>query len=172
MQFTSTLLLAASALATLATANIVHFVNQDSTTRTIYFTPTAGGASIASLSVPGLATESATFPNAWIGNWHSVSAGAENVPGMLGEVRWNGFGGANYFDVSAIVNPNDNVGVKEIFPKFSATPISGCQTFPCSNAYNKPDDVATLSTHDTELICLLGNIATERRHARDFAEKK
>ncbi|TVY22966.1 hypothetical protein LHYA1_G008309 [Lachnellula hyalina] len=171
MQFTSTLLLAATALATLSTANTVHFVNQDSTSRTIYFTATDGNAYIAPLSVSGLATESTTFPDSWIGNWHSVSSGAENVTGMLGEVRWNGFGGSNYFDVSAIVNPNDNEGVKEIIPKFSNTPVSGCQTFPCSNAYNKPDDIATLSTTDSELICLLGNTGSARRHARDFAEK-
>jgi len=176
MQFINTLLLAATALATLASAatdkNTVHFVNQDSTDRTIYFTPNAGLAYIPALSVPGLSTANATFPSAWIGNWHSVSSGAENKTGMLGEVTWNGFANANYFDVSAIVDPNDNEGVKQIFPKNSATPVSGCTTFPCSNQYNKPDDVATLSTDENELICLLGNISNERRHARDFASQK
>ncbi|TVY46754.1 hypothetical protein LOCC1_G002006 [Lachnellula occidentalis] len=172
MQFTSTLLLAASALATLATANSVQFVNQDSTDRTIYFTATAGGAYIPALAVSGLATEVASFPDSWIGNWHSVSSGAENVTGMLGEVAWNGFSGSNFFDVSAIVNPDDNQGVKQIYPKSSTTPMSGCQTFPCTNAYNKPDDVATLSTEEADLVCLIGNIANERRHARDFVERK
>jgi hypothetical protein len=178
MQFINTLLLAATALATLATAtttttqNKVHFVNQDSTDRTIYFTPNEGLSYIPALSVPGLSTADATFPTSWIGNWYSVSSGAENKPGMLGEVTWNAFAGVNYFDVSAIVNPDDNEGVKQIFPQNSGKPVSGCQTFPCDNQYNKPDDVATLSTDDNELVCLLGNVSNERRHARDFASRK
>ena len=70
---------------------------------------------------------------------------------------------ATYFDVSAIVNPDDNNGVKMIFPLHSSTPVSGCQTFPCSNAYNKWDDIATLSTDGRDLVCLLGTVSNERR---------
>jgi hypothetical protein len=82
---------------------------------------------------------------------------------MLAEFRFNGFAGATYFDVSAIVNPDDAEGVKMVFPKNSDKPVSGCQTFPCSNAYNRPDDVATLSTDDSELVVLIGNLKNERR---------
>ena len=164
MQFISTILFAASALASLAAAdNVVHFVNQDSTERTIVFTPNLGLETLENLVVDGMATVSQTFPEGWIGNWFSVSKGAEMTPGMLGEVRFNGFAGATYFDVSAIVNPNDLNGVKMIMPKNSNEPVSGCQTFPCSNAYNKWNDIATLSTDDTELICLLGTVSNERR---------
>jgi hypothetical protein len=174
MQFLSTIFLAATALASMAVANTVHFVNQDSTTRTIYFTGNPGMATYSELTVPGLSTANQTFATGWIGNWYSVSEGAANVPGMLGEVRFDGFAGATYFDVSAIVNPSDNEGVKQIFPKNSNTPVSGCQSYPCTNQYNKADDIATLSTDDSELVCLLGNLSNERRRglvarvSRDF----
>jgi len=164
MQFFSTVLLAASALATLAAAdNVLHFVNQDSTTRTVVFTAQAGLEEIPDLVIEGLGTANQTMPDSWIGNLFSVNEGAATVPGMLAEFRFNGFAGATYFDVSAIVNPGDTEGVKMVFPKNSNTPVSGCQTFPCSNAYNKWDDVATLSTDDSELIILLGNLSSERR---------
>jgi len=164
MQFFSTVLFAATALASMAAAdNVVHFVNQDSTERTIVFTAQEGIEEIPNLVIKGLATANQTFPDSWIGNLYSVSKGAPNIPGMLAEFRWNGFAGANYFDVSAIVNPDDTEGVKMVFPKNSDKPVSGCQTFPCSNAYNKWDDVATLSTTDNELIVLLGNLSNDRR---------
>ncbi|KAH8649656.1 hypothetical protein BGZ60DRAFT_389592 [Tricladium varicosporioides] len=163
MQFINTLIAAATALVSVASAGSVHFVNQDSTTRTIVFTPNAGLQSIPDLIIEGSATANQSFPTGWIGNWYSVSKGASRVPGMLGEVRFDGFAGATYFDVSAIVNPNDHQGVKMIFPKNSNTPVSGCQNFPCTNAYNKWDDIATLSTPDSELICLLGSLSNERK---------
>jgi hypothetical protein len=165
MQFLSTILFAATALASLATAqqNIVHFLNQDSTTRTIVWTAQAGLEEIPDLVIKGHKTASQTLPEGWTGNCYSVSEGAPNVPGMLAEFRFNGYAGANYFDVSAIVNPDDTQGVKMVFPKNSNTPVSGCQTFPCANAYNQPDDIATLSTPDNELVCLIGNLSNERR---------
>jgi len=174
MQFTTTLF-AATALASLVASNAVHFVNQDATERTIIFTAQAPLEAIPTIVIPGHGTGNATFPDAWIGNWYSVSKGAENVPGMLGEVRFGGFMGHTYFDVSAIVAPNDANGVKMITPKNFNEPVSGCQTFPCSNAYNKWDDIATLSTPDVELICLLGNLSSERRRSlarmpREFIE--
>jgi hypothetical protein len=166
MYFTRALF-AATALFSLAAAiNTVEFVNQDTTTRHIVFTAQEGLAPIETLVLHGLKTRNVTFPDAWIGNWYSYNQGAANVPGMLGEVRWNGFAGANYFDVSAIVNPDDTEGVKMIFPKNRNEPLSGCQTFPCANAYNQPDDVATLSTDDLTLVCLVGNLSNQRRRVR------
>ncbi|CZT49458.1 related to dnase1 protein [Rhynchosporium secalis] len=164
MQFFSTIF-AATALATIASAGSVHFVNQDSTQRTIIFTPSAGLESLPELVIKGSETANQTFPTGWIGNWYSVSDGEENNPGMLGEVRFDGFLGATYYDVSAIVNPNDVNGVKEIFPLHSNEPVSGCQTFPCSNAYNKWDDIATLSTDGGDLVCLLGTVSNERKRS-------
>lgn len=163
MQFTTSALFAA--LAAVVAANSVHFVNQDSTERTIIFTAQEPLEKIPNLVIPGMGTGEATFPDSWIGNFYSVSAGATDTPGMLGELRFNGFAGATFFDVSAIVNPDDHEGVKMLMPKNSDEPVSGCQTFPCSNAYNKWDDIATLSTPDTELVCLLGNLSNQRRRA-------
>ncbi|PQE08252.1 dnase1 protein [Rutstroemia sp. NJR-2017a BVV2] len=175
MQF-STLFAAASALFTLASAGTVHFVNQDSTTRTIVFTPNPGYATIESLIIVGLATGKQEFPTGWIGNWYSVSEGATDIPGMLGEVAFDSYAGATYFDVSAIVNPDDGNGVKEIFPLHSSSPVSGCQSFPCANAYNKWDDIQTQSTDGSELVCLLGNLSGSQRRSlraklpREFVE--
>jgi len=165
MQFSTTILFAATALASLVASNAVHFVNQDATERTIIFTAQAPLQPIPSIVIPGHGTGKAEFPAEWIGNWYSVSAGKENIPGMLGEVRFGGFAGQTYFDVSAIVNPNDIDGVKMIMPKNHDEPVSGCQSFPCANAYNKWDDIATLSTEDTELLCLLGNLSNTRRRS-------
>jgi hypothetical protein len=165
MQFFSTILLAASALASLVAAgpNAVHFVNQGSEKRTIYFTAQEGLPTIKKLSIEGHKTANQTFPTGWIGNFYSVSKGAANVPGMLGELRFDGYASSTYFDVSAIVNPTDTDGVKQIFPKNSPTPIAGCETFPCSNAYYSWDDVATQATDENELICLVGNPSNERK---------
>ncbi len=166
MQFFSTALFAASALASLAAAqspNVLHFINQDSTNRTLVFTAQEGLEQVPNLVLEPHGTVNQTMPNSWIGNVFSVSEGAPFVPGMLAEFRFNGFAGATYFDVSAIVNPNDIDGIKMIFPLSSSAPVSGCQTFPCTNAYNKWDDVATLSTDDTELVVLVGNLRNQRR---------
>lgn len=162
-----------AALAAVASANTIEFVNQDTVSRTVYFTPSAGKASIPSITLGGdKNTTSVDFPTGWIGNWYSVSKGSKNVPGMLGEIAWNGWGGNHYFDISAIVNPDDHSGVKMMYPKTSQKPVSGCQSFPCSNAYNLPDDIQTLSTTESTIVCLLGTKSTTtksaRRHAREF----
>ncbi|EKD14747.1 uncharacterized protein L3040_002824 [Drepanopeziza brunnea f. sp. 'multigermtubi'] len=150
-------------LTNLISAGTIHFVNQDDTDRTIYFTPNEGGEEIDELEIAGLETVEQDFPEAWVGNFYSVSEDEDNVPGMLGEVRFDGFAGQTYFDVSAIVNPEDDEGVKMLFPLLSPTPLSGCQTFPCDNAYNKWDDVRTLSTPESALVCLIGNVDDERK---------
>ncbi|KAH8805893.1 hypothetical protein F5884DRAFT_464413 [Xylogone sp. PMI_703] len=164
MGFFSKVVLATAAIASMAAANTITFVNQDSTARTIVFTPSAGLPEIPSLKLAGSATEVQQIPTGWIGNWYSVSDGQPNVPGMLGEVAFDAWNGIHFFDVSAIVNPNDHNGVKEIFPKNQNTPMSGCQeTWPCPNAYNLPDDIATLSTTDPDLVCLVGNLSKRKR---------
>lgn len=176
MQFTGSILLAATAILSVASANVVEFVNQDSKTRNIIFTAQEGLAPIETIQIEGYKMANVTFPDSWIGNWYSYNEGMDNVPGMLGEVRWNGYGGSNYFDISAIVNPLDTVGVKMMFPKYTNDPVSGCQIFPCSNAYNQPNDIATLSTTDDTLVCLIGNLSNERRRSaisrmpREFIE--
>lgn len=170
MQFINTILLAATALASFAAANTVDFVNQDNTIRHIVFTSQedTGAAKIPDLIVPGLGTVSQTFPTGWIGNWFSYNDGQFHELGMLGEVRFDGWNGIVFFDVSAIVNSTDTEGVKMLYPKglspsFSSTPVSGCQTEVCTNRYNNWDDVATKATTITDLVCLLGNLANPER---------
>ncbi|RKF55978.1 putative dnase1 protein [Erysiphe neolycopersici] len=146
-------------------ANSVHFVNQDIITRTIVFTPERGQPQISSVIIKGNSAEHKMFPFGWTGNWYSVSEGAADVPGILGEVRFDGFDGATFFDVSAIVNPNDNQGVKQLFPAGTNRPISGCDLFPCANVYRKSDDLQTLSTYSKDLICLLGSSQSKARRS-------
>jgi len=171
MQFS---ILTVAGFAGLAAAqNIIEFVNQDATTRSVVFTQNEGLQAIPTLILPGNTIKNVTFPEAWIGNWWSMSEGAPYAPGMLGEIAWNAYAGSTFFDVSAIVNPADINGVKMLYPKISALPVSGCQTFPCENVYNKPDDIQTLSTTETTLVCLLGSKtatteAVARRHPRHF----
>jgi hypothetical protein len=162
MKFSSTALFAAFFSFATAT-NTIHFVNQDSTTRTIYFTANPGLANLSPLVIPGSQTINQDFPDKWIGNWYSVSDGAANKPGMLGEISWNSWNGITFFDVSAIVDPTDNNGVKMIFPINDQTLVSGCHTFPCGNVYVKPDDIQTQATTETELVCLLGSGLISRR---------
>jgi len=171
MQFSTIILAALAGFA--AAENVIEFVNQDATKRSIVFTENEGLAAIPTLEIEGNSIVNVSFPEGWIGNWWSMSEGSPFAPGMLGEIAWNQWGGITFFDVSAIVNPDDVVGVKMLYPKISATPVSGCQTFPCDHAYNKPDDIQTLSTSESTLVCLLGSKtetsqSVERRHPRHF----
>jgi len=166
MQFSSVILgMFASAVA--VAANTVTFISQDSTHRTIVFTPNAGYPTLPDVNVEGHATVTAEFPQGWIGNWYSVSDGSSRIPGMLGEVAFQGWNGLTYFDVSAIVNANDHVGVKELWPKSSNSPTSGCKVFPCNNAYYLPDDVQTKTTPETDLVCTLGGSGYSKREEEE-----
>jgi hypothetical protein len=146
-----------------ALANTVTFKSLDETSRKIVFTPNAGLAAIPSVEVAGGQDVKVDFPHGWLGNWYAVSEGAKDVPGMLGEVAFNGYSDATYFDVSAIVNPNDHNGVKEMYPANDPKPTSGCQVFPCNNAYYLWDDVQTKATAEKDLICTLGSGTESKR---------
>jgi len=166
--------LAFAALAAGAAANTVDMVSQDSVDRTVRFVAQIGSPGLPDLRLEGGKTVTAEFPDGWIGNWYAIRDGDKSDGnGMLGEIRFDGFNGSTFFDVSAIVNPDDIHNVKIIYPKESKTPISGCQTFPCDNAYNLPDDIQTKSTTEHELVCLIGDLAeTERRQPRVARTKK
>jgi len=175
MQFSTTLALFAAAAAALVSAtNIVEFVNQDDSTRVITFTSNPDCEDISSVTINGYDTQNVTFPSGWVGNFWAKVEGSDQSSGMLGEISWDGWDGSSYFDVSAIVNPDDTDNVKMLYPKESESPLSGCQSFPCANAYNQPDDLQTLSTTESTLVCLLGNKGSQssstsvRRHARHF----
>jgi hypothetical protein len=178
MQFTYAAIVAAL-VSTAAAVNTMQFVNQDSTARTIYFTSNPGMETIEPLTINGTQTANQTFAEGWTGNFYSVSEGAVNKPGMLGEVAWNSWNGITFFDVSAIVDPTDVNGVKQIFPSEETETISGCESFPCAHVYVLPDDIQTKSTSTTSLVCLLGSapVSTRRRGAvaeaaRDIVVKR
>ncbi|KAJ8106089.1 hypothetical protein ONZ43_g7180 [Nemania bipapillata] len=162
MRFSHQLSAFAAAAATLASANSITFVNQDATQRTIVFTANAGLQQIDSVVIAGFAETKVEFPQGWIGNAYSVSKGAANVVGMLAEVTFQGWNGFTYFDVSAIVNPNDHDGVKQMYPASeknakTKAEISGCALFPCPKVYYHPDDVQTVTSTEEDFICTLGN---------------
>ncbi|KAI2466530.1 hypothetical protein F4781DRAFT_350503 [Annulohypoxylon bovei var. microspora] len=164
MRFFTQIAAFAAAAATLASANSVTFVNQDDTTRQVIFTPSAGYPTISTLTIEGNKQTKVNIPTSWVGNAYSVSEGNPDVPGMLAEFTFQGWNDFTYFDVSAIVNPADTVGVKQIFPASQLestikTLVSGCRLFPCATAYYAPQDVQTVTTTETDLIVTLGSAA-------------
>jgi hypothetical protein len=174
MQFFKTLFLTAAALASIVAAdNTAQFVNQDGTTRHIVFTPSDGSPKINELTVQGNSNANQQFPQGWTGNAYSYNDGQPNVPGLLAEFRFNGYGKSNFFDVSAIVNPQATDGVMMIYPSQSKSPVSGCMTTSCSNQYNQPDDVATLSSTESDFTVLLGQrIKSARRGVNDVVGRE
>lgn len=162
-----------AALVAAVSANTVEMVSRDNFGRTIKFTPQEGSPELPDLRLEPGETVIAEFPDHWIGNWIGVRDGQESDGnGMLGEIRWNGWGGLNYFDVSAIVAPDDTNNVKLMYPKNAKSPTSGCEQFPCDNCYNNWDDIQTKSTPESEIVCLFGDVGqTEigrRSHPREF----
>jgi hypothetical protein len=155
MQFTTTVL-ALLASASCVAANTVTFWTLDDVERTIVFTPSPGSPEIPDVVVSKMENTTVTFPAGYEGNYYAVAKGAARVPGMLGELRFDGWMGKTYFDVSAIVTPNDKSNVKQMWPAKSMTPMSGCEEFPCNNAYYLPDDVQTKVTDEKDLIQTLG----------------
>ncbi|KAI9149301.1 hypothetical protein HJFPF1_11352 [Paramyrothecium foliicola] len=159
MQF-ATSVLALVASAAVSSAASVTFWTLDNTERTIYFTPHPDSANLDPVVVSAAENKTVTFPDTWGGNYYAVSAGEPNVPGMLGEVLFGGWNGLTYFDVSAIVTPGDHHNVKQMWPAGSKTPMSGCEVFPCNNAYYLPDDVQTKVTHEVDIWQSLGQGST------------
>ncbi|KND93991.1 hypothetical protein TOPH_01618 [Tolypocladium ophioglossoides CBS 100239] len=155
---TSALALVASAIA--VSASTVTFWTLDNVQRTVYFTGNPGSAQINPVTVSNRANTTVNFPGQWVGNFYAVPNGQANKPGMLGEVNFSGWNGLTYFDVSAIVDPTDQNNVKQMWPKVSRNPMSGCQVFPCNNVYWLPDDVQTKTTTESDLITTLGSGST------------
>ncbi|KAJ6438447.1 DNase1 protein [Purpureocillium lavendulum] len=158
---------AASALALAATAAVanaasVTFWTLDDKTRTIKFTCNegSGSAPIESVTVSNAEKKVVQFPDQWVGNFYAVQEGANDIPGMLGEINFGSWGGMTYFDVSAIVDPKDHDNVKQMWPASSQSPMSGCEVFPCNNAYYLPDDIQTKTTMENDLITTLGSGST------------
>jgi len=169
MQFASTVFLAATALASFVAAdNTATFVNQDGTTRHIVFTPSPGSSTIDTITIQGNTNQTQQFEQGWTGNAYTYDDGQQNVAGILAEFRFDGYGQANFFDVSGIVNPNATDGVMMIYPTQSKTPVSGCLTISCSNQYNHPDDIATLASDESDFTVLLGQRVQSARRGMEI----
>ena len=132
------------------------FWTLDELQRTVHFTANFGYAHPAPVEVNNQQNVTVAFEDGFGGNFYAVQAGQQNIPGMLGEVSFSGWAGLTYFDVSAIVAPNDTNNIKQIWPTKSGWPISGCETFPCNNCYRLPDDNQTKTTLELDLISTLG----------------
>lgn len=159
MHFTKTIIgLAASAAA--VNAGTVTFWTLDNVERTVYFTPSPGSPEIEAVTVNNQENTTVEFPDIYRGNFYAVQKGQENKPGMLGEVAFGGYTGLTFFDVSAIVDPSDHDNVKQMWPINEEGPMSGCENYPCSNAYWVWDDVQTKATHSNDLMTTLGSGAT------------
>jgi hypothetical protein len=140
----------------ITSANTVSFISRDTIDRTLCFSPALSHEKIPNFSLSGHATHLVTFPPSWEGNWYTVQDGNCNQQKILGEVRFDGFAGQSYYDVSAIVNENDNSGVKWLYPASGGGVHSGCNWFPCDGAYKHSDDEQTRSTPEHDLICEIG----------------
>ncbi|PHH68762.1 hypothetical protein CDD82_296 [Ophiocordyceps australis] len=156
----STSVLALVASAAVAQAGKVIFWTLDDVQRDIHFDPSQGSSSIESVKVSNKENTTVEFPDVWVGNFYAIPEGKEKKPGMLGEINFSGWIGLTYFDVSAIVDPNDHENVKQMWPVDTQTPMSGCEVFPCDNAYWLPDDVQTKVTKETTLMTTLGSGST------------
>ncbi|CAP73703.1 uncharacterized protein PODANS_2_10640 [Podospora anserina S mat+] len=157
MRLFSTMTLALAWIVSALAEPKVTFINQDNKHRTIVFTPSVPHKEIKPLRVPAHQEVTQPFPHGWIGNWWSVTDGKPWIPGMLGEVTFNGYMGLTFFDVSAIANDRDTSGVKMMWPRKSASVTSGCDVFSCGNEYTYPDEVQTKATDEDHLMCSLGD---------------
>jgi len=155
MQLSKTLSLLAAATVALA-QNQLTFISQDDLHRTVYFTPSDGYEWLKPVRVEGWRQVSTSVPQGWIGNYYSITDGKHNKPGMLGEVTFQGWEGKTYFDVSAIVDDGDHNGVKVMYPAVAKEPTSGCERYPCGNAYYQPNDKQTKVTQESHIVTTLG----------------
>jgi len=159
MHFTASVLALAGSAA-LSNAASITFWTLDDVQRTIYFTSNENSHIMDPVTVSNAEQTTVQFPDEYVGNFYAVADGQENKPGMLGEVKFSGWGGSTYFDVSAIIDPNDKTNVKQMYPADSQSPMSGCEVFPCNNAYYLPDDIQTKVTEENHLITTLGEGST------------
>lgn len=156
----STTILGLVGSAALSSAASVTFWTLDDVVRTVYFVSNENAFPMDPVTVSSAERTTVQFADNFVGNFYAVPEGSANVPGMLGEVQFNGWNGLTYFDVSAIVDAADHSNVKQMWPANSQYPMSGCEVFPCDNCYWLPDDVQTKTTTEVDLITALGDGVT------------
>jgi len=160
MRFAVSAAALAACMTVASAAGTVTFWTLDDATRTIHFTHNnPDSPKLPSVTVSNKEKTVVSFPDGWVGNYYAVKDGEDNKPGMLGEVNFS-HDGKTYFDVSAIVDATDKDNVKQMWPKSSQSPMSGCVVFPCDNAYYLPDDIQTKVTEERDIITTLGSGST------------
>ncbi|KAF7929224.1 uncharacterized protein EAE98_005143 [Botrytis deweyae] len=143
-------------------ANSLEFFTQDTTERTVFFTPNTGSAEVPSLFLPAKPVDKyaivVQFPQGWSGSFKAILPGeTPNVPKVTGEITFQGFQGKSYYAVSAVDNCCDNSGIRYLVPKAHGD-ASGCimAPFPCTESYSRPGDMQVKSTSDVSFLCVLG----------------
>ncbi len=68
------------------------------------------------------------------------------MPKVIAEVTFNGWDGYTWYDISSIDALDDNTGVRQMYMLDGSGTLSGCETFPCDNAYQLADDIQTRSS--------------------------
>lgn len=159
MQFTTSVLALLSSAA-IVSAGKVTFWTLDDVVRTVYFTSNEDKFPMDPVTVSSAENTTVEFADGYVGNYIAVPEGEPKKDGMLGEVQFGGWNGLTYFDVSAIVNPDDKTNVKQMWPAESQSPMSGCEVFPCDRAYYVWDDVQTRVTSEEHLFTSLGEGST------------
>ncbi|KAG9250653.1 DNase1 protein [Emericellopsis atlantica] len=155
-----TCVLALLSSAAIVSAGKVTFWTLDDQTRTVYFTSNENKFPMDPVTVSNVEKTTVDFADDFVGNFVAVPEGELYRDGMLGEVKFGGWGGMTFFDVSAIVVPDDKDNVHQMWPADSQSPMSGCEIFPCDNAYYIWDDVQTKATTEDHLITTLGEGST------------
>ncbi|KAK0754511.1 hypothetical protein B0T18DRAFT_386375 [Schizothecium vesticola] len=134
-------------------AGSITFNSEDGVGRVIHFT---GNGEIGELHVGPGESIAQDFPDGWTGNFYATCDGCDDAPGMLGEVAFDGFEGKTFYDVSAIVDPNDHTGVHRFAPGSGDGEEAGCDEFPCpESTYYQPDDVQTKVSESKDLVVSL-----------------
>ena len=134
-------------------AGSITFNSEDGVGRVIHFT---GNGEIGELHVGPGESIAQDFPDGWIGNFYATCDGCDDAPGMLGEVAFDGFEGKTFYDVSAIVDPNDHAGVHRFSPGSGDGEEAGCDEFPCpESTYYQPDDVQTKVSDSKDFVVSL-----------------
>lgn len=134
-------------------AGSITFSSEDGVGRVIHFT---GNGDIGELHVGPGESIAQDFPDGWTGNFYATCDGCDDAPGMLGEVAFDGFEGKTFYDVSAIVDPNDHNGVHRFSPSGGDGEEAGCDEFLCPDkAYYAPDDVQTKVSEAKDFVVSL-----------------
>jgi hypothetical protein len=134
-------------------AGSITFNSEDGVGRVIHFT---GNGEIGELHVGPGESIAQDFPDGWTGNFYATCDGCDDAPGMLGEVAFDGFEGKTFYDVSAIVDPNDHAGVHRFAPGSGSGEEAGCDEFPCpESTYYQPDDVQTKVSDSKDFVVSL-----------------